>query len=70
MICFVPNFRHELHELTRIQFVKIRAIRVKKICVQSVFHLWLKISYPIRIHTVFKYAGSARLMGKSGGCGT
>jgi hypothetical protein len=21
-------------------------------------------------HTVFKYAGSARLMGKSGGCGT
>ena len=26
--------------------------------------------YPILNHTVFKYAGSARLMGKSGGCGT
>jgi hypothetical protein len=26
--------------------------------------------YPILSHTVFKYAGSARLMGKSGGCGT
>jgi hypothetical protein len=26
--------------------------------------------YSIFIHTVFKYAGSARLTGKSGGCGT
>jgi hypothetical protein len=26
--------------------------------------------YPTLNHTVFKYAGSARLMGKSGGCGT
>jgi hypothetical protein len=26
--------------------------------------------YPILNHTVFRYAGSARLMGKSGGCGT
>jgi hypothetical protein len=35
---------------------------------ESVFHPWLKIGYPILIHTVFKYAGSARLMGKFDGC--
>ncbi len=40
-----------------------------KIRVSSVFHPWLKIDCPILIHTVFKYAGSARLTGKSGGCG-
>lgn len=31
--------RHEFHELTRIQFVKIREIRVKK----SAFNPWLKM---------------------------
>jgi hypothetical protein len=32
--------------------------------------VYFVMRYPILSHTVFKYAGSARLTGKSGGCGT
>src|ERR1700722_15544693 len=54
-------------------FVFIAAIRFRKACL-SLEPIATRATKPARytilIHTVFKYAGSARLMGKSGGCGT
>jgi hypothetical protein len=44
-------------------FIGIRIVFTDRV------HPWPKIDYPILNYTIFNYEGSARLTGKSGGCG-